>query len=125
MAKLEKAKRNEDIKKDRKNGMLYADIARKYNISLERARQICLKKEYDGDLKELSLRVRYALNRAGIMDKDQLIVMLDEEEGIYVRNIGIKGLAELETLTGKKLEKYGYFGIRVVRNGIGIREVKE
>lgn len=76
-----------------------------------------MKKEYAGEMKELSLRVRYALNRAGVMTRDQLLIMLEEEEGMYARNIGTKGLAELEAFTGKKLEKYGHFRIREVKDG--------
>lgn len=117
MREPEKKSRNENIKIDRKNGMSYAEISRKYGISLERVRQICLKKEYDGELKGLSLRVRYALNRAGVMSKQQLIEYLDEDGRLFVRNIGAKGIAELETLTGMKFEKAapGFIGIRVVK----------
>ena len=117
MREPEKKSRNENIKIDRKNGMSYAEISRKYGISLERVRQICLKKEYDGELKGLSLRVRHALNRAGVMSKQQLIEYLDEDGRLFVRNIGAKGIAELETLTGMKFEKAapGFIGIRVVK----------
>lgn len=111
----EKKERNESIKKDRKADMSYADISRKYGISLERARQICLKKEFDGELKELSLRVRYALNRAGIMTKEQLLERIEEEEGLFARNIGFKSIEEIEALTGKKIEKCGRHRIRVDR----------
>ena len=106
-----KTERNERIIKMRESGKTFSQIAIEFGISIERARQICMReaqeaeliKEY-GALAELSLRVRHSLGRAGITSLDYLIECLESKGGAAVRNIGEKGIAEIEQLVGYRID---------------------
>lgn len=91
--------REEIIKAERENGATYVELAKKYDISPERVRQICTHrniaagssfypdfKDYGTDAVNLCLKLR----RAGINTKEQIIEMAKSGELMKVRNIGKK-----------------------------------
>lgn len=115
MEETDKAKRNEKIKADYESGMSFRDIAKKYKLSHGHIKDICTCHGYGGELKGLTRRVRLALNRAGIMTKDQLITELNE--GLYARHIGEKSVVQIEVFTGKKLERDNRGRLRISMKG--------
>ena len=58
-----------------------------------------------GRLDKLTPRLYNAVRRGGADTKDELVDMLCSEDGIEVRNVGSKSIAELEELVGFKIER--------------------
>lgn len=124
-----KRKRNNEIVNERLAGRTYRSIGEEYGLSTNRVRQICEKenaiKRYQermkkkrivqaerekyldehGRLDELTPRLYNAVRRGGADTKDELVDMLCSEDGIEVRNVGSKSIAELEELVGFKIER--------------------
>jgi hypothetical protein len=95
--------RNEAIYVERKRGTTFAEIGKRYGISKERVRQICIKEERKEMLKrgctewplsdfaeygQLGIRICNAIFRSGIKTKEELIGMVKSEKIARVRNIG-------------------------------------
>lgn len=124
-----KRKRNNEIVNERLAGRTYRSIGEEYGLSTNRVRQICEKenaiKRYQermkkkrivqaerekyldehGRLDGLTPRLYNAVRRGGADTKDELVDMLCSEDGIEVRNVGSKSIAELEELVGFKIER--------------------
>lgn len=124
-----KRNRNNEIVNERLAGRTYRSIGEEYGLSTNRVRQICEKenaiKRYQermkkkrivqaerekyldehGRLDGLTPRIYNAVRRGGADTKDELVDMLCSEDGIEVRNVGSKSIAELEELVGFKIER--------------------
>lgn len=94
--------RNELINAEKENGATYRELAKKYNISPERVRQICfttsrrLRDSFGSFYPDFEgygtdgVKVCLSLLRAGINTKEQIIEMAKSGELMKVRNIGKK-----------------------------------
>ena len=124
-----KRKRNNEIVNERLAGRTYRSIGEEYGLSTNRVRQICEKenaiKRYQermkgkrillaerekylddhGRLDELTPRLYNAVRCGGADTKDELVEMLCSKDGIEVRNVGSKSIAELEEFVGFKIER--------------------
>ena len=124
-----KRKRNNEIVNERLAGRTYRSIGEEYGLSTNRVRQICekenaIKKRQErlkeirrehaerekyldehGRLDGLTPRLYNAVRRGGADTKDELVDMLCSEDGIEVRNVGSKSIAELEEFVGFKIER--------------------
>lgn len=124
-----KRKRNNEIVNERLAGRTYRSIGEEYGLSTNRVRQICEKEnaikiyqermkkkrivqaerekylDEHGRLDGLTPRLYNAVRRGGADTKDELVDMLCSEDGIEVRNVGSKSIAELEELVGFKIER--------------------
>lgn len=122
-------KRNNEIVNERALGKTYREIGEKYGLSTNRIMQICKKAEAikrhrervakimaeqaekekyldeNGRLDGLSIRLFNAIRRGGAETKKELVEMLCSEDGIEVRNVGSKSIAELEEFVGFKIER--------------------
>ena len=113
-----KTDRNNAIVEDRKAGMTYAEISEKYGISKERVRQLVVRttrKDRCGT-DGLPWEISIALIKRGITTKTQLLEAIDGE-GFIARQIGPKMVAEIESFTGRKLEKSSGGKWRGIREG--------
>lgn len=124
-----KRKRNNEIVNERLAGRTYRSIGEEYGMSTSRMKQICdrentiLKRQErlneirreqaerekyldeHGRLDGLTPRLYNAVRRGGADTKDELVEMLCSKDGIEVRNVGSKSIAELEEFVGFKIER--------------------
>lgn len=104
------SKRDAEIYRLRKSGHTYDEIGKRYGLSKTRCKTICdyidrikeYREEY-GEMSNLSTRVCNGLRRGNIYYKKDLIEKLNSD-GIFVRNIGKKGICELEQFVGFEIE---------------------
>ena len=123
MGKDRGAQRDDEIWRLRNEGATYSWVARQFDLSVERVRQICRRRQarienfgrWPPLKKELSIRVQNVLVKAfgseEIFNHPEKLSSLGEEVFITWRNFGRKSLNEL---TGV-LEKLGYSVNRNVR----------
>ena len=106
---MDMKKRDKEIEKMRREGMTIDEIAKMYGVTRARIHQIIKKsKEQDTprDFDSLSTRVKYALIRAGIHNKEEFIAFYEQKgafEVINIRNLGRKSIRQLEEITGLKI----------------------
>ena len=100
----------------RESGKTYAEVSKVYGISEVRAREIYanerrrIRIEQEAEevgLNDISLRTYYALKRAGISTKEELIDKLKSKGGVGLYMCGSKAWGEIEMLVGFPLEKIG------------------
>ena len=94
--------RNELINAEKENGATYRELAKKYNISPERVRQICdttsrmLRHRHGSFYSDFEgygtdgVRIYLSLRRAGINTKEQIIELAKSGEIMKVRGLGKK-----------------------------------
>lgn len=122
-------KRNTEIFNERLAGRTYKSIGDEYGLSTNRVKQICdremvlmeresrleqkrlQQEERDkyldehGRLDALTPRLYYRILRGGADTKDKLVEMLCSENGIEVKYVGNKGIAELEAFVGFRIKR--------------------
>lgn len=105
--------RNEQIFDMRKKGYTFAEISKHFKISKSRTQQIVDTMEIMEkrnrrcpEFVELPNRVRNALELSGIFTKEQLVNLLESEDGAKVYwGIGKKGVKELQNFVGFEIFK--------------------
>lgn len=128
MLDVERQKRYHDILSIRKHGYTLEEIAKRYDLSTERVRQILKTeenkqkdKEAYGELCNLTTRTRNALLRAGVKGKQDLILKL--ENGVLVRNIGEKSIKEIELFIQKNINGKEYKEVEIFPNFFVVHRV--
>ena len=106
----EKAERNKEIIQKREEGKTCKEIAIQYGISRTRVYQICeeekrKKEKVKDEIDCLPRRVRNALFRKGIHTKEELIQLFNDNEVVYIRNLGKKSMKTISEFTGLNLEQ--------------------
>lgn len=108
--------RNEEIYKDRSNGMTYSALSKKYGLCMEQVRKICDKKERiskmltnapDNSIYKtmLSNRTKNALIRSGITTTDELRDYF-ENNFAPIKSLGDKGVLECREFLGMDLDDF-------------------
>ena len=115
MINNEKETRNEEIVSLYEAGVPIRKIANRFGISYTRVSQICRRSKEEDDLIDrygewlcvFSTRTMNALARAGIYEMDALIDLCKNGWDGDLRNLGVKGWAEIvEKLDIKQVELY-------------------
>lgn len=107
--------RNKEIVEKRKNGRTYISLAKEYNLTPERIRQIYFRTERNerlsksgNELYKLPRVTSNSLIRAGIHTKNELVEYCkihSRKKVKGIRGIGEKGIYEIENLIGFRLKE--------------------
>ena len=101
-----KPERNTRIYADRKTGMSYRELGKKYGLSNIRVRNICEERKWleASDFSGMTARTANGLMRCGIMTKQELVDLINSGKTLRMKNIGIVSIGEIEKFTGIELD---------------------